>query len=58
MSVEPSVLDDRLDRLINIDVGGRGVEHLCDAARALQKTSLVGAAAEALLAIPEKATVQ
>lgn len=57
MSVEPSVLDDRLDRLINIDVGGRGVEHLCDAARALQKTSLVGAAAEALLAIPEKATV-
>ncbi len=57
MSVEQSILDDRLDRLINIDVGGRGVEHLCDAARALQKTSLVGAAAEALLAVPERATV-
>ena len=57
MSIEYSALDDRLDRLINIDVGGRGVEHLCEAARALQKTSLVGAAADALLSIPEKATV-
>ena len=57
MSVEQSILDDRLDRLINLDVGDRGVEHLYDAARALQKTSLVGAAADALLAIPEKATV-
>ena len=57
MSVEQSVLDDRLDRLINIDVGSRGVEHLYDAARAQQKTSLVGAATDALLAVPEKATV-
>ena len=57
MSVEQSILDDRLDRLINIDVGSRGVEHLYDAARAIQKTSLVGSAAEALLAVPEKSTV-
>ena len=57
MSAEQSILDDRLDRLVNIDVGGRGVEHLYEAARAQQKTSLAGAAAEALLAVPEKATV-
>jgi D-glutamate cyclase len=57
MNIDLSILDDRLDRLVNIDVGGRGVEHLFDAARAQQKTSLVGAAAEALLAVPEGATV-
>ncbi|WP_298853150.1 glutamate cyclase domain-containing protein [uncultured Ruegeria sp.] len=46
-------LDNRLDHLVNIDIGERGVEHLFEAARALQGESLVGAAADALLAVPE-----
>ncbi len=52
-----SQLDDRLDRLVNIDIGNRGVEHLYQAARAQQQGSLVGAAADALLAVPEGGTV-
>lgn len=50
-------LDDRLDQLVNIDMGERGVEALFDAARALQGGSLVGAAAEALSSVPEDGTV-
>lgn len=50
-------LDNRLDQLVNIDMGERGVEHLFDAARALQGESLVGAAADALMAVPEGGTV-
>ncbi|MCC6560743.1 MAG: DUF4392 domain-containing protein [Xanthomonadales bacterium] len=40
-----------------MDVGGRGVEHLFEAARARQGASRVGAAAEALLAVPDGATI-
>lgn len=50
-------LDDRLDRLANLDIGNRGVEHLYDASRALQGGSLVGAAADLLLAVPQGGTV-
>ena len=50
-------IDDRLDRLVNIDVGERGIEPLHAAARAQQGGPLVGAAADMLLAIPEGATV-
>lgn len=50
-------LDNRLDQLVNIDVGERGVEHLFQAARKLQGGSLVGAAADALTAVPEGGTV-
>ena len=50
-------LDNRLDQLVNIDMGERGVEHLFEAARALQGESLVGSAADALLAVPEGGTV-
>ena len=50
-------LDDRLDQLVNIDIGERGVDPLFQAARALQGGSLVGAAADALMAVPEGGTV-
>lgn len=49
--------DNRLDTLVSLDVGGRGVEHLYRAARSRQGCSLVGAAADALTAIPERANV-
>lgn len=49
--------DDRLDRLVNLDLGGRGVEHLYAAARERQGHSLVAAAADALAAIEPGATV-
>jgi hypothetical protein len=52
-----SAYDDRLDVLISLDLGGRGVEHLYRAARERQGGSLVGAAADVLSAIPEKANV-
>lgn len=52
-----SAVDDRLDRLVNLDIGDRGIEPLFDAARAQQGSSLVGAAAEALLAVPPGGTV-
>lgn len=48
--------DDRLDRLVNLDVGNRGVEPLYEASRARTGRALCGAAAEALLAIPEGGT--
>lgn len=50
-------IDARLDKLVSMDVGGRGVEHLFEAARARQGGSLVGAAADALLAVPDGATI-
>jgi hypothetical protein len=49
--------DDRLDLLVNIDLGGRGAELLYQAARKRQKASLAGAAAEALAAVPVGDTV-
>ncbi|QGZ63327.1 glutamate cyclase domain-containing protein [Paraburkholderia acidisoli] len=52
-----SQIDDRLDALVSLDLGGRGVEQLYRAARARQGGSLVGAAADALLSIPDKANV-
>ncbi len=48
-----SRLDDRLDRLVNLDIGERGIEPLYEASRALAGRSLVGAAAQALLSVPE-----
>lgn len=52
-----ATLDDRLDRLVTLDIGGRGVESLYDAARALSGGALVGAAADALLAVPQGGVV-
>jgi len=49
--------DDRLDRLVNLDIGNRGIEPLYQAARALVGGPLVGAAADRLLAIPQGGTV-
>ena len=48
--------DDRLDRLVNLDLGNRGVEPLYDASRALAGKALCGAAADLLLAMPEGGT--
>lgn len=48
--------DDRLDRLVNLDVGNRGVERLYDASRARTGAALSGAAADALLAMPKGGT--
>ena len=53
MTVDPAIVaavDERLDRLVSLDIGGRGVEHLYAAARARQGRPLVGAAADAQLA--------
>ena len=50
-------IDERLDRLVTLDLGGRGVEHLYAAARARQGGPLIGAAADALVAVPEGSTV-
>ena len=52
-----AAIDERLDKLVSMDIGGRGVEHLYKAARARQGTSLIGAAADALLAVPDGTTV-
>lgn len=60
MSADPKIIasmDERLDKLVSLDIGGRGVEHLYAAARARQGGALVGAAADALLAVPDGATV-
>jgi hypothetical protein len=56
-SAHLALFDDRLDLLVNIDLGGRGAEHLYQAARRRQKASLAGAAAEALAAVPVGGTV-
>lgn len=50
-------VEDRLDTLVNLDLGGRGVEALYAMAREKTGRSLVGAVAEALLAVPKGATV-
>ncbi|CAJ0779997.1 hypothetical protein LMG19083_00607 [Ralstonia psammae] len=52
-----AAFDERLDALISLDLGGRGVEGLYKAARERQGQALVGAAADALASIPEKANV-
>lgn len=52
-----TAIDERLDKLVTLDIGGRGVEHLYDAARARQGSSLVGAAADALAKVPAGSTV-
>lgn len=52
-----SAVDDRLDRVVNVDIGGRGVEHLFAAARERQGGSLVGAAAERLAGLAPNSTV-
>ncbi len=48
--------DDRLDRLVNLDIGNRGVEPLYAASRALAGGALCGAAADMLLAMPDGGT--
>ena len=53
---ETSKYDDRLDRLVNLDLGNRGVEPLYDAARAITGKALCGAAADLLLAMPKRGT--
>ncbi len=50
-------LGDRLDRLVNLDIGARGIEHLHAAARARSGAALSMAAAERLAAVPEGAVV-
>ncbi|RCW66127.1 glutamate cyclase domain-containing protein [Pseudorhodoferax soli] len=60
MTTDPKLIaaiDARLDKLVSLDVGGRGVEHLFQAAFLRQGGSLVGAAADALLAVPDGSTV-
>ena len=53
---ETAKYDDRLDRLVNLDLGNRGVEPLYDAARAITGKALCGAAADLLLAMPKRGT--
>jgi hypothetical protein len=48
--------DDRLDRLVNLDLGDRGIEPLYEASRSLAGGALCGGAADMLLAIPEGGT--
>ena len=48
--------DDRLDRLVNLDLGNRGIEPLYEASRALAGRALCGAAADMLLTIPKGGT--
>lgn len=57
MSAAIDAVDERLDRLVTLDIGGRGVEHLYAAARARLGRPLVGAAADALMSVPDGATV-
>ncbi|MEO1283331.1 MAG: glutamate cyclase domain-containing protein [Pseudomonadota bacterium] len=53
---ETAQYDDRLDRLVNLDLGNRGVEPLYDAARAITGKALCGAAADLVLAMPKGGT--
>ncbi|MEO0782976.1 MAG: glutamate cyclase domain-containing protein, partial [Pseudomonadota bacterium] len=53
---ETAKYDDRLDRLVNLDLGNRGVEPLYEAARAITGKALCGAAADLLLAMPKGGT--
>lgn len=57
MTNEFTAFDDRLDKLVSLDIGGRGVEHLFSTARERLGRPLVGAAADALAAVPKGATV-
>ncbi|WP_206952455.1 glutamate cyclase domain-containing protein [Trinickia acidisoli] len=57
MTTDFGPIDDRLDALVSLDLGWRGVEQLYRAARERQGRALVGAAADALAALPEKANV-
>lgn len=52
-----SPVDARLDAIVNLDLGGRGAEHLLDAARRHLGRSPIGAAADLLAALPDGATV-
>jgi len=52
-----AAIDERLDRLVNLDLGGRGVEHLYSAARQLLGASPVGAAADKLAALEHEDVV-
>ena len=52
------LIDERLDRLTSLDIGGRGVEHLYLAARQkLGNKTLIGAAAVAFNNIPDGSTI-
>jgi hypothetical protein len=53
-TVDLAAIDDRLDRIINIDIGGRGVEHLFAFERERQGESLTGRAAQLLSELPEE----
>lgn len=60
MAASPELIkaiDERLDRLVNIDIGQRGVEALYEAARLRLGGSPIGAAADHLAALPTGATV-
>lgn len=50
-------LNERIDRLVSLDIGGRGIEHLYAAARQIQGAPLCGLAAEALSEVPRGSTV-
>ncbi len=52
-----ALVDERIDRLVNLDIGGRGVEHLYTAARKRQGGPLIGAAADKLAALAPGSTV-
>jgi hypothetical protein len=52
-----NAFDDRIDRLINLDFGGRAIERLYEAARAEVETPLVTAAARLLAQVPRGSTV-
>lgn len=52
-----AAIDERLDRLVNLDIGGRGVEALYAAARARLGKSPIGAAADKLAQLADGATV-
>lgn len=60
MTIDPAVFTrvaDRLDRIVNIDIGGRGVEHLFAAERERTGTPLIEAAARYLTGIRDGDTV-
>lgn len=52
-----TAFDNRLDQLISLDLGGRGVEQLFASAREQIGQPLVGAAADALLALKPVTTL-
>lgn len=52
-----AAIDERLDRLVNLDLGGRGVEHLYAASRQVLGASPVGVAADCLAALKHEDVV-